>query len=149
MIHLQRTDSTNTDFQQLVTLLDAYLRECDGEEHSFYAQYNKTDTIKHVIVAYEDKKPVGCGAIKHYETGIMEIKRMYTTEDSRGKGIASSILKELERWAGQLEYIKCILETGVKQTEAIALYKKNNYRLIPNYGQYEGIKDSLCFEKQL
>jgi putative acetyltransferase len=133
----------------MVTLLDAYLRECDGEEHSFYAQYNKTDTIKHVIIAYADEKPIGCGAIKHYETGIMEVKRMFTAEDWRGKGVASAILKELEQWAIQIGYTKCILETGIKQTEAIALYKKNNYRLIPNYGQYEGIENSLCFEKKL
>lgn len=132
MLHILRCDSSNPDFQKLVILLDADLKIRDGEDHAFYAQYNKIDTINHVVVAYVNGKPVGCGAIKHYATGIMEVKRMYTTEDNRGKGIASAILKELEAWTGNLGYTKCILETGIKQPEAIALYKKNNFRIIPN-----------------
>jgi GNAT superfamily N-acetyltransferase len=149
MRHLLRTDSANTDFQQLVALLDADLRVRDGEDHAFYAQYNKSDAIKHVVVAYADEQPVGCGAIKYYEDGTMEVKRMYTSEGSRGKGIASVILTELETWAAQLGYSKCILETGLQQPEAIALYKKCNYSIIPNYGQYAGVENSVCFEKQL
>ncbi len=68
---------------------------------------------------------------------------------SRGKGIASKILAELEIWATELFYEKCILETGKKQPEAIALYKKNGYNIIPNYGQYAGVENSLCFEKEI
>ena len=79
----------------------------------------------------------------------MEIKRMYTSPESRGKGIASSVLSELEGWASELSYEKCILETGKKQPEAIGLYEKNGYKTIPNYGQYAGIENSLCFEKHL
>ena len=136
MIHLLRTDSTNTDFQKLVTLLDTDLRTRDGEDHAFYSQYNKIQAIKHVVVAYQNDEPVGCGAIKEYESGTMEVKRMYVSEDKRGSGIASAVLKELEIWTAQLAYNKCILETGIRQPEAIALYKKNNYNIIPNYGHY-------------
>lgn len=149
MIHLLRTDSTNTDFQKLVTLLDSDLRTRDGEDHAFYSQYNKIQAIKHVVVAYQNDEPVGCGAIKEYESGTMEVKRMYVSEDKRGSGIASAVLKELEIWTAQLGYNKCILETGIRQPEAIALYKKNNYNIIPNYGQYAGIENSVCFEKIL
>lgn len=149
MIHLLRTDSTNTDFQKLVTLLDTDLRTRDGEDHAFYSQYNKIQAIKHVVVAYQNDEPVGCGAIKEYESGTMEVKRMYVSEDKRGSGIASAVLKELETWTAQLGYNKCIMETGIRQPEAIALYKKNNYNIIPNYGQYAGIENSVCFEKIL
>lgn len=149
MIHLLRTDSSNTDFQKLVVLLDADLKIRDGEDHAFYSQYNKIQAIKHVVVAYQDDEPVGCGAIKEYEPGTMEVKRMYVSENKRGSGIASAVLKELEIWAQQMGYDKCILETGIRQPEAIALYKKNNYKIIPNYGQYKGIEDSVCFEKIL
>lgn len=149
MIHLLRTDSTNTDFQKLVTLLDSDLRTRDGEDYAFYSQYNKIQAIKHVVVAYQNDEPVGCGAIKEYESGTMEVKRMYVSEDKRGSGIASAVLKELEIWTAQLGYNKCILETGIRQPEAIALYKKNNYNIIPNYGQYAGIENSVCFEKIL
>lgn len=149
MITLTRTNSENTDFIKLVRHLDADLAERDGSEHAFYAQFNKIAKIKHVVVAYEDDTPIGCGAIKEYETGTMEVKRMYTTPASRGKGIASRVLSELENWAAEMSCQKCVLETGIKQPEAIALYKKNGYQIIPNYGQYIGVDNSLCFEKLL
>jgi len=149
MIRVIRTDSDNQDFIHLVKYLDADLAERDGDDHSFYAQFNKINKIKYVVVAYENSKPVGCGAIKEYAPNTMEIKRMYTLPESRGKGIATKVLTELETWAGELSYEKCILETGKKQPEAIGLYKKNGYKLIPNYGQYAGIENSVCFEKDI
>lgn len=149
MIKITRTDSTNLDFIELVKHLDADLAERDGKDHSFFAQFNKIDKIKHVIIAYEEDQPVGCGAIKEYAPNIMEVKRMYTLPQSRGKGIASKVLIELEKWAAELAYGKCILETGKKQPEAIGLYKKNSYRLIPNYGQYAEVESSVCFEKDI
>ncbi|HLP56851.1 MAG TPA: GNAT family N-acetyltransferase [Fluviicola sp.] len=149
MYQLIRTDSSNPDFQQLVRALDKDLAIRDGEDHAFFAQYNKIDQINYVIVAYENGVAVGCGAIKEYEPSVMEVKRMYVLPEKRGKGIASRILKELEHWAKELGYAKCILETGHKQPEAIQLYKKSNYRIIPNYGQYAGVELSVCFEKEL
>ncbi|MDQ3005860.1 MAG: GNAT family N-acetyltransferase [Chloroflexota bacterium] len=149
MIQIIRTSSDNQDFIGLVKYLDSDLSERDGEDHSFYAQFNKIDEIKYVVVAYENNKPIACGAIKEYSPNIMEIKRMYTLPESRGKGTASRVLNELEIWASELFYEKCILETGKKQQEAIALYKKNGYKLIPNYGQYAEIENSLCFEKDI
>ncbi len=149
MVTITRTDSTNRDFIELVRNLDADLAKRDGAEHSFYAQFNKIDAIKYVVVAYEDDKPVACGAIKEFSPNTMEVKRMYTSPGSRGKGIGSRVLMELERWAAELAYERCILETGKKQPEAISLYKKNGYSIIPNYGQYAGIENSVCFEKRI
>ena len=103
--------------------------------------------MKQVVVAYENEIPVGCGAIKPYQENTMEVKRMYVHPNQRGKGIAREILTELEKWAGELSYTKCILETGKKQRDAINLYTKNGYFTIPNYGQYAGIETSICFEK--
>lgn len=149
MIEIRRTDSGNKEFNELIKHLDIDLAERDGDDHPFYAQYNKIDKIKHVVVAYHQHVAVGCGAIKEFSPEIMEVKRMYTSFGSRGKGIASKVLAELEIWARELSYEKCILETGNKQPEAIALYKKSGFKLIPNYGQYAGIENSLCFEKNL
>jgi len=149
MITCIRTNSEDFDFQILVKELDAELKIRDGEEHGFYSQFNKTDNIKYVIVAYGDEAPVGCGAIKEYTADIMEIKRMYVLPHKRGQGIASIILKELENWSTELNYKKCLLETGKKQPEAIKLYSKNGYKQIPNYGQYAGVENSVCFEKEL
>ena len=149
MLNIIRTNSDNLNFISLVNLLDAELAERDGEDHPFYAQFNKIDKIKYVVVAYENDKPVSCGAIKEYSPDTMEVKRMYTLTESRGKGIATKVLIELEKWAKELSYGKCILETGKKQPEAIALYKKNGYKLIPNYGQYVNAENSVCFEKEM
>lgn len=149
MISLKKTNSEDSDFIQLVSELDADLRIRDGEEHGFYAQFNKIDQIKHVVIAYQDDKPVGCGAIKAYDIITMEVKRMFVLPELRGIGIASKILIALEEWATDSGYEKCILETGVKQPEAIALYTKNNYNRISNYGQYKEAENSVCFEKRL
>jgi GNAT superfamily N-acetyltransferase len=149
MIDLIRTNSGNADFIELVKFLDADLAIKDGEDHKFYSQFNSIINIKHVVLAYIDGKPVGCGAIKEYDTDTMEIKRMYTSPESRKMGIASRVLSELEKWAFELSYGKCILETGKRQTEAIGLYIKTRYTRIPNYGQYAGVENSVCFEKKL
>ncbi len=145
-----RTNSENNDFVGLVKKLDADLKIRDGEEHSFYAQFNKIDTIKYVIVAYDDGgMPVGCGAVKEHSRDTMEVKRMYVEVSKRGQGIASAILNELESWSRELNYRKCTLETGKKQQEAIGLYVKNGYKIIPNFGQYKDVENSVCFEKEL
>ncbi len=149
MITTKRTNSDDKDFQELVRALDIDLKIRDGEQNSFYAQFNKIDMIKHAIVAYGQDIPVGCGAVKEYSQDTMEVKRMYVLPDKRGQGIASVILNELETWCKELNYKKCVLETGQKQPEAIELYKKNNYKIIANFGQYENVENSVCFEKEL
>ena len=146
---ITRTDSQNPDFTGLVKKLDVGLAITDGHDHAFYNQFNKIDRIKYVILVYESGIAVGCGALKEYNSDTMEIKRMFVDQESRGKGIASGILVELEIWAKELSYKRCILETGIRQTEAIGLYKKNGFSLISNYGQYAGLEGSLCFEKAL
>ncbi len=149
MIRCIRTDSDNEYFRSLVRELDADLKIRDGADHSFYSQYNKIDKIKYAIVAFDNQIAVGCGAIKEYSPDTMEVKRMYVPVSRRGQGIASAILKELESWAHELKFSRCLLETGKRQPEAIALYRKNGYTTIPNFGQYENVENSLCFEKIL
>ncbi len=149
MINLLRTDSDNADFVELVALLDAELRIRDGAEHDFYAQFNKIDKIREVVIAFEDEKAVGCGAFKEYAPKVAEIKRMFVREDSRGRGVAGKILAELESWAKELDFSECVLETGLKQPEAIGLYQKSGYGIIPNYGQYAGVENSVCMRKSI
>ncbi len=149
MIKIKRTDSTNADFQYLVSELDKDLAKRNGETNDFFAQYNKTDHIKHVIIATIDDKPVGCGAMKEYDEATMEIKRMFVPLAMRGKGVAVEVLHNLEKWAKEMDYHHCILETGDKMPEAIRLYEKSNYQRIPNYGQYKDVESSLCFKKEI
>ncbi len=149
MIELLRTNSEHPDFQRLVNQLDAYLAATDGVDHAFYAQYNKIVKIKHVVLAYSNEELAGCGAIREFEPGVMEVKRMFTMPAHRSKGIATLILRELESWSKELGAERCILETGKRMPAAVNLYKKNGYEVIPNYGQYAGVENSCCFEKKL
>lgn len=144
-----RTTSENPDYKKLVVLLDATLKILDGDDHDFYAQFNKSDAIKNVVVFYDSNQPVGCGAFKFFENKTVEIKRMYVLPEQRGKGFAYQILSELEKWAKEMDYNNCVLETGNKQVEAIGLYQKAGYAVIPNYGQYQGVENSVCMQKSI
>jgi putative acetyltransferase len=149
MLQLKRTTSQNKDFQQLVKDLDAFLAVTDGDEHDFYNQFNKIEGLQYVVVAYLNEIAVGCGAIRAFDSETVEVKRMFILSNYRGNGIASQILADLELWSQELGYKRCILETGIRQVEAIALYKKNGYELIPCYGQYLNVENSRCYGKPL
>ena len=149
MLNILRTNFQNSDFVELVHQLDAFLAITDGNQHDFYNQFNKIDKIDHVIVIYEDKIPIACGAIKQIDGVVWEIKRMYTIEQARGKGMASKLLLELESWAREIEVETLVLETGKRQVEAVGLYKKNHFEVIENYGQYANVENSICFQKRI
>ncbi|MFC4633273.1 GNAT family N-acetyltransferase [Dokdonia ponticola] len=144
-----RTTSEHPDFKMLVRLLDQDLALRDGDEHGFYHQFNSIEGLKHCIVLHEDSNAIGCGAFKAHNSTTAEVKRMYVLETQRGKGLATKILTNLESWSKEIGYERCVLETGIRQPEAIALYEKNGYKRIPNYGQYIGVENSVCFEKLL
>ncbi|PWK17732.1 GNAT family N-acetyltransferase [Xanthomarina spongicola] len=147
MLEIIRTNSENEDFVSLVKQLDDYLKITDGEEHAFYNQFNNIDVLKNTIVLYLNNKPVGCGAFKQFDSNTVEIKRMFTLPETREQGIATKILNALEDWAKELKYSACILETGIRQVEAVQFYKKNKYTIIPSYGQYKNVDNSICFQK--
>lgn len=146
---IQRTDSNSSDFKILVKSLDANLAEHNGDDDAFFAQFNKIDTIKNCIVVYIDETPAACGAFKELSEDTVEIKRMFTNPEFRKRGLGSSIVKELENWAKELGYQKAVLETSKDLTNAISVYEKSGFQIIPNYGQYIGVDSSVCFEKDL
>ena len=146
---LVKTTGVDSNFQQLVLKLDRELKIRDGDDHAFYAQFNASLHLQHVILLYVDDKHVACGAFKILDDDKAELKRMFTLADYRGKGYASALLLALENWAASLDYKRMLLETGINQPEAVALYKKADYILINNYGPYIGIANSICMEKQL
>lgn len=146
---IKRVTSEDTDFQLLASELELDLKIRDGDEYLFYAELNKIDRMKHVVVAYEGDAPIGCGSFKSYSEDTIEIKRMFVRPANRGKGVASKILCELEKWCHELGFKKCVLETGKNQPEAIELYKKNKYEITPNFGKYIDSQNSVCFKKTL
>ena len=145
---LLKTNSNHPDFQKLTRLFDDYLVEIDGDEKDFFAQYNQI-YIDNVIVCYEDEIAVGCGAFKEYESTVAEIKRMFVLPEKRSKGIASTVLNALEIWAKENGFQHAILETSNQLTNAISLYQKSGFEVIPNYGQYIDVESSVCMKKIL
>ena len=144
-----KTTSDNLDFHNLVYELDVHLTEFYGNKVKFFEKHNTVENIKNVILLFDGKNPIGCGGIKKYSNTVMEVKRMYVKPDYRGQGIASQILTSLENWALELGYSSTILETMKVKESVIKLYEKNGYKIIPNYGQYENVDESICMQKVL
>jgi putative acetyltransferase len=148
-ISLKRTSNNNPDFKNLISELDRYLSIMNGDEDAFYAPNNVLDPLNTAVIAYYNDKPVGCGCFKKFDNKSVEIKRMYVDPNLRGKGIASAILNELENWAKEIGFTHTVLETGVKLDDANALYSKQGYQIIENYGPYIGVANSVCMRKAL
>jgi putative acetyltransferase len=146
---LKEVSNTNNDFINLVNELNKDLAIRNGAKNDFFVSYNGLDNLTYILVAYWNNKPVGCGAFKVYDAQCVEIKRMYLLPEYRGMGIASVILNQLEQHAKKLDFVYCILETGKQMPEAIGLYKKSNYSLIPNYEPYVNVEESVCFKKKI
>ena len=148
MIAIVRTNAKNAEFQKLVELLNVDLAQRDGKAHPL-AQFNSISSLNHVVLAVKEGKAVGCGAISAYDDSSMEVKRMYVSPKARGQRIGEKILSELEKWARELGYTKCLLFMGSKQPEASTLYQRNGYTSIPKYGPLKDIPESCCFAKEL
>lgn len=147
--YLLKTSSDNPHFHGLVAQLDAHFSPLNGDKDDFYMQFNTIDALKHVILAYQDGKLIGCGAIKAFSDTAMEVKRMFVVPELRGQGIASSILNHLENWVVALGYSETVLETLKSGVKVVAMYTKNGYEVIPNYGQYKSIDTSICLQKRI
>jgi GNAT superfamily N-acetyltransferase len=148
-IEIRRIPPSHPDFLSLVKRLDAGLAARDGKDHAFYSQYNATAGLDRAVAAYAGEKPVACGALKAVDATTAEIKRMFTLPECRNQGYAAAVLGELEALAREGGFHRCILETGRRQPEAIALYKKHGYAVIENYGPYAGVENSVCFSKTI
>jgi putative acetyltransferase len=149
MLQLIRTTSNHPHFNLLIQELDHDLDERYGLIQLQYKTLNKVENIDTVILAFSDDIAVGCGCFKPYNATTIEIKRFYLKPGSRGQGIADQILSDLENWANELGYSKAILETGIRQPEAIRFYTKKGFVRIENFGNYQGNSNSICFGKAI
>ncbi|AUN30788.1 GNAT family N-acetyltransferase [Niveispirillum cyanobacteriorum] len=94
-----------------------------------------------------DGVAVGCGAVRPFDGEVAEIKRMYAVPGSAGVGAA--VLSFLEEGARRLGYRRLLLETRWANDRAVSFYRRHGYRLVPNYGTYQGRAESACFGKIL
>lgn len=131
LLKMFRTDWENVDFKDLVIKLDAELKIKNRKNNDFYVPFNSLEKVDYVIIAYHENIAIGCGAIKKYGVGVVEIKRMFVLPRFRNKGIGLKMLRELEKWALEMSYTKSILETGKNFPAAMTLYLKAGILLNP------------------
>lgn len=149
LITIVRSSPSTDLFGRLVKELDAELKMRYGKDQEKFDAFNMIDRHARVVLVLDAETPVGCGCWREMGAGVVEIKRMYVQPAFRGKGIAKLILNELEKWAAEEGFNAARLETAIRQPEAIALYEKQNYLRIANYGPYKHIAESICMEKML
>lgn len=101
------------------------------------------------LIAYAGSEPIGCGALRTVGDGVGEVKRMYVRPAARGQGVARAVLAALEAEARRLDFRRLVLETGVRQGPALALYRRAGYADIPSYGEFVGNPLSVCLAKDL
>ena len=145
------TDGRNSDFILLCGKLDRFLNQLVGgeENRAEYIPYNGLDDIHDAVVAYDGKKPVGCASFKKYNSHTAEIKRVFVQEEYRGIGISKELMKLLEKRAMEMGYRALILESGEPLIAAMSLYRSLGYQVIPNYGPYVDMQESVCMKKEL
>ncbi len=107
--------------------------------------------LGYFVVGYLDGVPVSCGGWRvHSElAGAVEIKRMYVADSLRGRGLSRLILTNLEDTAREAGHQRMVLETGLRQPEAIGLYIATGYERIDNFGVYRDHPESVCYGKPL
>lgn len=150
-MEFHRTDGNDMDFIENCRLLDMDLDRRVGKEikRDKYKKYNRLDEIQEAIVIYEDNKAIGGGAIRRYDDENVELKRVFVHTEYQGRGIGSRLVSLLIEWAAELGYKRMILETGELLAESCAVYKKLGFKVIPNYGPYADMPESLCMAKDL
>ena len=150
-MQIKITNGQDGDFIQLCHALDRFLNELVGgeENRAQYIPYNALDDIHDVLVAYENDIPIGCASFKRYDDGSAEVKRVFVQEEYRCKGIGQMLMESLEQLAKDKGYSCLILESGEPLAAAMRLYRSLGYKVIPNYGQYVNMSDSVCMEKVL
>ena len=149
-VEIRIVEPTNQDLILLISKLDKELLERYPVNNIFGVDFcsPKINDITFAI-AYLDSMPVGCGALRPIDKESIELKRFFVDPSFRKKGIATKLLVFLETKAKSLGFKIIRLETGIKQLEAIQLYKKFGFYQIECFGDYVGAKMSVCLEKKV
>jgi GNAT superfamily N-acetyltransferase len=136
--------------QQLVDeVQDEYVTRYGGRDETAVDKAEFAAPYGAFFVATVDGEPVGCGGLRRHDDGVVEVKRMFVRSAYRRQGHARTLLRALEERARASGYRRVILETGLAQPEAIALYLSEGYTLIDGFGHYKDSPSSRSFAKDL
>lgn len=153
---------TSTVASALIATLNAELSALYPEPGATHFSLDPSEVASGAgifIVARWQGRPVGCGALRRVRDAALvrelgpqvgELKRMYVAREVRGQGIGRALLDRLEAEACTLGLARLVLETGTRQVEALALYRRAGFSAIPAYGEYAASSTtSVCLEKAL
>lgn len=134
---------------ELVSELTSRYADRDDDEATSFHPEDVMVPRSAFLLATINGAPVGCGALRPINDEVAELKRMYVRKEARGEGVGRALLAELERLAIGFGYHRLVLETGVRQPEAIALYEGRGFARIANYADYADNPLSVCFGKEI
>ncbi len=149
---VRRAEILSSIAQELITALNAELSEKYPEPGATHFRLEPKEVEQGkggFFVAFAGDLPVGCGAVRRIDDATAEVKRMLVAPSRRGYGVGRQVLDELEAEARRLGARRIVLETGLRQHEALALYRGAGFVEIEPYGEYIGSPFSLCMEKTL
>ena len=150
-ITITETRPDSPDAFALLAELDAYLLSLPYPQESRHA-FSVDKLIEQRVVfyvVYNIGVPAGCGGVKLFDTEFAEVKRMYVRPEFRGQGLARAILDRISDYARQMGVMLLRLETGIYQTDAIALYERWGFLRRPPFGEYRVDPMSVYFEKAI
>lgn len=149
MIAMRFVGTEDEDLKMLIHCLDTYYADRWGEIARQYRHCHDLRSVSAAVVAYAGSEPVGCGCIRLLDAQTAEIKRLYVQPAFRRRGIAEQIISSLQGAAADHGCRCTVLETGAAMQDAIAFYRRQGYRVIPNFGDFAGDKLSVCMKKEL
>jgi len=107
------------------------------------------EAIVLTLVAFDGDLPVGTASLKNTD-GYSEVKRVFVAASHRRRNLGAALLTAVEEHAAALGVTDLVLQTGLRQPEAIALYEREGWRPIPPFGPYAADTEiSRCFAKPL
>jgi|SRR5262249_32912421 len=152
-ITIARAELTAQVSRDLIASLNAELSALYPEPGANHFQLDPEETADGrgtFLVVYRGETPVGCGALRLLDAETAELKRMYVSRPARGKGLGRRILAALEAEARALGVRRLVLETGVRQAAALALYRSTGFHPISLFGEYcLSPETSVCLGKDL
>jgi putative acetyltransferase len=152
-IAIARAELTADVSRALIDSLNAELRGLypePGATHFHLDREEVADGRGTFLVVYREGTPVGCGALRLLDAETAELKRMYVSPTVRGRGLGRRLVTALEAEARALGVRRLVLETGVRQAAALALYRATGFHPIPLYGEYcLSPETSVCLGKDL
>lgn len=144
------TNGNNQDFVNFSFDMEKFYNELVGGENKRkdFIPFNTLSDIYDVIVVYDAKRAIACAGFKKYDNSTVEIKRVWVSDEYRGRHISTEMMNMMEQRIISKGYKRAVLQTREACKSAVELYRSNGYYKIDNYPPYNNMEFAVCYEKQ-